>query len=75
MSAATCHVCGERFAAHQGVVCQPQTSTPADEVTRLRTGLARLEAKHRRFAAETNRIITEQLAEIQRLQDRSTDDH
>ena len=37
------------------------------EVVRRRTDLARLQSKHRRFAAETNRILTEQLAEIRRL--------
>ena len=53
--------------------CHPRTSTTAAEVARLRLSLSRLEAKHRRFADETNRIITEQLAEIQRLRDRSTE--
>lgn len=55
MSAGACRACGH----------------PEDvgEVTRLLTNLARLQAQHRRFATETNRIITEQLAEIRRLRD------
>ena len=70
MNRARCHVCGCAYADHYGADC-PRPDSTDSEVTRLRLSLSRLEAKHRRYAEETNRLLTEQHAEIQRL--RSTE--